>query len=192
MPPTHPPFTHPPPVVLLERAARRAPACAHQPELVWGSHTATTADVSQRDEWRGGTTPHRRRAPRSCLFVRTPRRTPPPNEHNQLGASARQSARVVPFWKKKRRRDRFLFPHIPRVITILRKGRSVLLAAPPVACLLAATPVACLPFPYVCVGIPYIDVKCGLRGRFARAAGPPGRRAGDCDSPPLEFLLRKV
>ncbi|EOD24421.1 hypothetical protein EMIHUDRAFT_254774 [Emiliania huxleyi CCMP1516] len=25
----------------------------------------------------------------------------------------------------------------------------------------------------------------GLRGRFARAAGPPGRRAGDCDSPPL-------
>ena len=35
------------------------------------------------------------------------------------------------------------------------------------------------------LGIPYREVTGGLRGRCARAAGPPGRRAGDCDSPRL-------
>ena len=35
------------------------------------------------------------------------------------------------------------------------------------------------------LAIPLCDVTGGLRGRCARAAGPPGRRAGYCDSPPL-------
>ena len=42
------------------------------------------------------------------------------------------------------------------------------------------------------IGIPYCDVRGGLRGRCARAAGPPGRRAGDCDSPPLLATLGRA